>query len=277
MRIRFVLVGTVVGTVIGVTVSRVIRWWRTWGADPEEATKPLPGDDVVTAAVASETRGITIDAPPERVWPWLVQMGFGRAGWYSYDVLDQKGRSADGLVEAWQDLSVGDVMPTHPGGGFEVAALDPGRSLVLRSDTELVTAQANAWAERQATAAAKAGETPETMTPGLQASTAILGTTPQQFAASWAFVLEPIPGGQTRLVERFRVWYGEAGPFVPHVVMPVVGFGVFVMMQKQMVGIKARAEGLVVGAESVPAATPVVPAPPIPEEAPTEVAPAPAV
>ena len=68
-------------------------------------------------------------------------MGFGRAGWYSYDQLDQRGKSADTLVEAWQALAVGDIMPTHPGGGFEVAALEPGRSLVLRSDTALVTAQ----------------------------------------------------------------------------------------------------------------------------------------
>ena len=69
----------------------------------------------------------------------------------------------------------------------------------------------------------------------------LAGATPQQFSASWAFVLEPMPGGQTRLMERFRVWYGESG-FGAHVVMPVVGFGVFVMLQKQMVGIKARAE-----------------------------------
>jgi hypothetical protein len=265
MRIRFVVFGTVLGTVIGVTVSRVVRWWRTWGTDPLEATKPLPGDGAVADAVASETRGITIDAPPERVWPWLVQMGFGRAGWYSYDVLDQRGHSADAIVEPWQSLQVGDIMPTHPGGGFEVVSIDRGRSLVLRSDTELVTAQANAFAERQAAAASTAGEPPGTMTPGLAASSAVLGVTPQQFAASWAFVLEPIAGGQTRLIERFRVWYGEAGPFVPHVVMPVVGFGVFVMMQKQMVGIKARAEGLTpmpATVEVEPESTPAPTAPP---------------
>ena len=123
-------------------------------------------------------------------------------------------------------------MPTHPGGGFEVCAVEPGRSLVLRSDTALVAAQAAATAD---------GAETETVPAGLQASGALLGATPQQFAASWAFVLEPIDAGHTRLIERFRVWYGESG-FGAQVVMPVVGFGVFVMLQKQMLGIKARAE-----------------------------------
>ena len=61
-------------------------------------------------------------------------MEFGRAGWYSYDQLDQRGKSADTLDEgAWQALAVGDIVPTHPGGGFEVVrGFEPGRSLVLR-------------------------------------------------------------------------------------------------------------------------------------------------
>jgi len=237
MRVRIMVAGAVIGTALGVTVSAARRWRETWGIKADETVKPLPGDEVVTMPVASETRGITIDATPDQVWPWLVQMGFGRAGWYSYDQLDQRGRSADDLNEAWQTLAVGDIMPTHPGGGFEVVALEAGRSLVLRSDTALVKAQAEA-----AEASARDGTTAFEAAPaGLQASGAILGSTPQQFAASWAFVLEPIDPGQTRLIERFRVWYGESG-FGAHVVMPVVGFGVFVMLQKQMLGIKARAE-----------------------------------
>ena len=266
MRIRFMLFAAVLGTVIGVAVSRLVRWRRTWGADPEETTRRLPGDEVVTEPVASETRGITIDAPPERIWPWLVQMGFGRAGWYSYDRLDQRGKSADAIVEAWQPLAVGDIVPTHPGGGFEVAAIEPGRSLVLKSDTALVTAQAKAWAERPEKAKGEPG-TPapeaeseaekETRTAGLAASSAILGTTPQQFSASWAFVIEPMSGGRSRLIERFRVWYGESG-VASHVAMPVVGFGVFVMMQRQMLGIKTRAERL--AREGTPSTVPSAPA-----------------
>jgi len=57
--------------------------WRTWGIDPAEQARALPGDDLVTEPIATETRGIDIAAPPAAVWPWLVQMGYGRAGWYS--------------------------------------------------------------------------------------------------------------------------------------------------------------------------------------------------
>ncbi len=214
MRVRYMVAGAAIGTMLGVTISRARRWWQTWGIETDEKTKVLAGDDVVTVPVASETRGITIEAAPEDVWPWLVQMGFARAGWYSYDRLDQRGKSVDGIVADWQTLKVGDIMPTHPGGGFEVVAMEPGRSLVLRSDTALVAAQAAAAdAEAKAKAKTKGPETgvaDESVPAGLQASGAILGATPQQFSASWAFVLEPMPGGRTRLIERFRVWYGES-------------------------------------------------------------------
>jgi hypothetical protein len=252
MRVRNMLAFAAIGTLIGFSLSQIRRWWVSWGIDPEEGIRALPGDEVVPDPVASETRGITIEAPPEQVWPWLVQMGFGRAGWYSYDRLDQRGKSADGIVATWQTLKQGDIIPTHPGGGFEVVALEPGRSLVLRSDTALVMAQAAAAELAKeavpATTAVVGDEPPvqpatKPMPAGLAASGAILGATPQQFSASWSFVLEPIGGGRTRLIERFRVWYGESG-FGSHVIMPAVGFGVFVMLQKQMVGIKARAERL---------------------------------
>ena len=245
MRVRLALAGVVVGTTAGIAVSRIGRWRRTWGIDPNDAVRALPGDAVVPNPVAIETRGITIDAPPDRIWPWLVQMGFGKAGWYSYDRLDMRGGSADSIVDAWQTLKVGDIVPTHPGGGFEVVEMDPGQSLVLRSDTALVTAQAEAWAKRTATAtAATGGDDPiGSAPPGLAASSALLGATPQQFAASWAFTIEPIAGGRSRLIERFRVWFGESG-VASTVVMPIVGFGVFVMLQRQMVGIKTRTERL---------------------------------
>ncbi len=239
MRLRFMLAGVAIGTAAGIAVSEARRWRRTWGIDPDEAARALPGDDVVAQPVATETRGITIEATPDRIWPWLVQMGFGKAGWYSYDQLDQRGASADEIVGAWGDIKVGDIIPTHPGGGFEVVELQPDRALVLRSDTALVKAQAEAWAAKTGDAT----EPLETSTKGLAASGAILGQTPQQFSASWAFVIEPLEGGRSRLIERFRVWYGESG-VASHVVMPAVGFGVFVMMQRQMVGIRDRAERL---------------------------------
>ena len=148
MRVRNVIVGTVIGTVVGITISRTVKWRRTWGVDLAEAAKPLPGDDLVPTPSAIETRGITIDAPPEAVWPWLVQMGYGRAGWYSYDQLDTRGKSADTIVPAWQALEVGAVMPFSPDGGFAVRVVEPGRALVLSVDTELIERQTEAAASR---------------------------------------------------------------------------------------------------------------------------------
>jgi hypothetical protein len=255
MRMRLFLIGTVIGTVTAVAVTRARQWWHSWGIDSIEAARPLPGDDVVADAIGGETRGITIDAPPDAVWPWLLQMGYGRAGWYSYDQLDQRGKSVDEIVEAWQGLAVGDVVPTHPGGGFEVARIEPGHALVLRSDTALVTAQA------EAAQAAASGI--ETATTGVKISGAMLSGTPQQFAASWAFILEPLDGGRTRLIERFRVWFGTEQPG-SKLVMPFLGFGVFVMMQKQMVGIRERAERFAQVPRPIATAEPTDPAPVIP-------------
>lgn len=254
MRMRLFLLGTAIGTTAAIAVAQARRWHRTWGIEPDEATRPLPGDDVVAEPTGGETRGITIDAPPEAVWPWLLQMGYGRAGWYSYDQLDQRGTSAETIVPDWQTLAVGDIVPTHPGGGFEVVAIEPGRALVLRSDTAMVTAQAEA--------AKTAASGLETATAGVQASGAVLSGMPQQFSASWAFILEPQEGGRrTRLIERFRVWFGgEAAAPASRLVMPLMGFGVFVMMQKQMTGIRDRAERLArqgVGAGTTKAVEPV--------------------
>lgn len=243
MRIRNVVLGVALGTAVGVAASKVRGWWKTWGVEAGVATKPLAGDEVVPVALGDETRGITIAAPPEAVWPWLVQMGYGRAGWYSYDQLDQRGRSADEIHDEWQSLAVGDIVPTHPGGGFEVVVIEPGRALVLKSDTALVTAQA------EAAKAAAAGL--EAATAGVQVSGAMLSGMPRQYAASWAFVLEPLDGGRTRLIERFRIWFDETTSG-PAFVMPLVGFGLFVMMQKQMLGIRDRAERLAATAATAP-------------------------
>src|SRR6476646_1719595 len=228
MRKRIVLAGTVIGTAAGIGIGRLARWRRTWGIDPSEAAKPLPGDDLVPVSTAIETRGITRDAPPDAVWPWLVQMGFGRGGWYSYDQLDMGGTSATTLVPEWAEIGVGDIMPTTPGTGFAVRVVDPGHALVLFSDTALVESQMAPVAEAEA------------VPPGLVASGAFLRTAPQDFSASWAFVLEPLEGGRTRLIERFRVRFGAGGPQF-RVIAPVMGFGVFVMMRRQMLGIRDRA------------------------------------
>ena len=94
-----------------------------WGVDPTESDRMMPGDDLVDGPDAIDTRAIDIDAPVEAVWPWLVQMGYGRAGWYSYDVFDMDVPSALSVEQRWQSLAIGDILPTHPGGGFEVKVL----------------------------------------------------------------------------------------------------------------------------------------------------------
>ena len=208
------------------------RSWETWGVAEGEATRPLPGDDVVPDGQTLLTRGITIDAPPEAVWPFLVQMGYGRAGWYSYDQLDMKGSSADEIVPELQQLAVGDVMPTHPAGGFEVKQLEPNRALVVYFDTTLAESQASL-----ATAPISVADTP-----GLAASGRFLETaTPPQFAVSWAFVLEPHGSSGTRLIERFRGKFGP-GARMSALMLPLLGFGTFVMMRKQLLGIRDRVE-----------------------------------
>jgi hypothetical protein len=209
-------------------------WWLGWGVVPDEAAAALPGDEVIPAAATSETRGITIDATPAAVWPWLVQMGHGRAGWYSYDMIDMAGASADAIDPELQDLKVGDVMPTHPGGGFLVKLLDPGRALVLYADTELMQQQADA---------ARAAGTEQAPT-NIRATGAFMeNAQPTDFAASWAFVLEQLPTGQTRLIERVRTRFGESDKPWTRYTLPVMGFGVFVMVRRQLLGIQRRVEG----------------------------------
>ena len=204
-------------------------WWKTWGVVPGEASRELPGDELVPDAQAMDTRGITIEAPPERIWPWLVQMGYGRGGWYSIDQLDMRGGSAERIVEAWQDLAVGDVVPTHPGGGFRVRLLERNRALVLFGDPSTMQPMTRPEGE----------EVPA----GLAASGSFLAATPREFMASWSFVLEPLGPNRTRLIERMRYWSTEGTP-VTRAALTLLGFGVFVMMQRQMVGIRSRAEQL---------------------------------
>ena len=99
-----------------------------------EKRRPLPVDAIIPDPIFTSTHAITIDAPPEQVWPWIAQMGSGRAGWYSWDAIDNGGRpSSTGIVPAFQTVVPGDIMPAVPGAkdAFVVAAVDPPRDLVL--------------------------------------------------------------------------------------------------------------------------------------------------
>lgn len=218
-------------------------WWRSWGVDPVEAELALPGDDLVADATVVETRGLEIGAPPDAVWPWLVQMGYDRAGWYSYDVVDMKGGSADRIVPELQSLAVGDEVPNSPDTAFVVRALEPGRSLVLYADDATVHEQVAA-----ARAKKEAGEEVEETPANLKAASRMMPSMPE-FAASWAFVLSPLDDGRrTRLVERFRVRMPEPDGPAANVMGGMFGFGVFAMTRKQMLGIRDRAEAALIAA-----------------------------
>lgn len=121
-------------SVSAVVYVRYVRPWQlTWGAIALEASRRLPSDDLVLAPTFNATRAITIDAPPEQFWPWIVQMGLTRAGWYSYDLLDNLGRpSARRIIPELQDLRRGDTVPMSPDGkqGMRVHSVDAPRSMV---------------------------------------------------------------------------------------------------------------------------------------------------
>jgi len=108
----------------------------TWGATREETSGTYPGDELIPDPAHSSTMAATLPAPPERIWPWLVQMGYDRAGWYSWDKLDHSGKpSADRIVPQWQNLHQGQRLNSmaHGRDQMTVAVLEPGRTLVLRS------------------------------------------------------------------------------------------------------------------------------------------------
>ena len=194
-------------------------------ATPQEHKRPLPADILIPDPAAIVMHGVTIAASPECVWPWLVQMGSGRAGWYSYDWVDNGGHpSATEIIPAFQHVAPGDVLPSLPGvkDSFIVAAVQPERDLIL------------------SVPAAGGG-----------------------LLVSWEFFLEPFAQRQTRLLVRGRVgsqWpSGGAGkPVAPArpieriyallarlprwLMGPVALFGHGVMQARQLRGIKRRAE-----------------------------------
>ncbi len=111
-----------------------------WDATDTERIMPLPGDDLIPGGRGGATMATTIDAPPAAVWPWLLQMGCDRAGFYSWDRLDNGGRpSADRIHPEWQDVTVGSRLSCVPDGSawFDVALIEHERTFVLRSSLAL--------------------------------------------------------------------------------------------------------------------------------------------
>ena len=203
----------------GIAYDTLVRpWMQDWGATASERTETLPGDDVVQEVMSHHTRAITIEAPPEGVWPWLVQIGDRRAGFYSHDWVErfvfpgmvhyiERTHSANRIHVELQRVRIGDRINTGSIGKFEIGApitvLEPNRAFVI---------------------------------------------------GTWAFVLRPLPGGRTRLLvrERDSGWLRAAagrrsgiiraaGGFVDYVVGEPLHF---VMVTGMMRGLKQRAESL---------------------------------
>jgi hypothetical protein len=100
-----------------VYLTRICPWQLRWGATDDEIKRSMPGDDIVDNPSFNATRAVTIKAPAENIYPWIVQMGVKRAGWYSYDLLDNLGRpSAESILPEHQKIEVGDVIAMSPDG-----------------------------------------------------------------------------------------------------------------------------------------------------------------
>ena len=120
----------VVAAPLFITAPLYRRWHLRWGATDAEVAGEMPGDEIVPKAGFTTTRALTIDAPPRDVWPWIMQLGFGRAGFYSYDIFDNAGRpSANRIIDELQHPQVGDWVPmaakVNETTAFKIGAFKP--------------------------------------------------------------------------------------------------------------------------------------------------------
>lgn len=178
------------------------RWHLRWGATEAEVSTSLPGDELQPRAQFRATRAITIAAPPEGVWPWLVQVGCRRAGWYSNDLMDNLGHpSSPEILDEFQTLEVGQWVPMSAFGepteftAFKVADFDLHRWLL--------------WSK------------PE---------------------SSWVWELTPLADGATRLVSRVHAARDWRKPGTALLGVMLMEFGDFAMFRRMLLGIKERAE-----------------------------------
>jgi hypothetical protein len=104
----------------------------SWGATDEEVNRQMSGDHILEQPTFIATRAISIEASPEEIWPWIIQIGYKRAGFYSYDRLDNDGiHSSDIILPEYRGLRVGDLIPMTKEINAVVTELDPHRSMVM--------------------------------------------------------------------------------------------------------------------------------------------------
>jgi hypothetical protein len=206
---------TTLATASGAYLLGIRPWMQDWGATEPEEQQPLPGDEWVPQPTMATTLAVTVKARAPEIWPWLVQMGQGRGGWYTYDWLENliglDIHNAEQIVPAWQQLHVGDHLRFTPDPylgrlpvqGWTVVEIQPERALVLRQAPP---------------------ENPS------------LGT--------WAFVLSPIDAQTTRLLLRARGSdpVGVPKPVWRSLSLLLIEPMYFVMNRKMLLGIKQRAE-----------------------------------
>jgi len=201
---------------------------RYWGTTDAEIQQALPGDDLVPDLKGEYVHAITINAPAADIWPWLVQIGQGRGGFYSYELLENmigcKIKNADEIVPELQHLEIGDSIRMHPtmGNPYKVAAIEPNHSLVLLLRADM-----------------KTGNTFD-----------LNGKIPDKYQnSSWVFFLDERDDGTTRLISRSRNdWNDSLGN--------TIFFGIFgnftlEMDRKMLLGIKKWAEAATKSADVV--------------------------
>jgi hypothetical protein len=131
---RRILLATAAFLIIAtVFVWFVYRPWALhWGSTDAEIAGAMTGDELLANPIFDATRAVTILADPEHIWPWIVQIGYRKAGFYSYDRLDNDGiHSAEAIIPEYQSLMVGDMVPIAPGSFVKVASMEPNRSMLF--------------------------------------------------------------------------------------------------------------------------------------------------
>jgi hypothetical protein len=190
-------------------VTPLVRpWHMRWGATRAEVAAPMPGDDIVRRAQFNATRAITIQASPEQVWPWIAQLGYRRGGFYTYDLVDNAGeRSADRIINEYQRIQVGDLIPMwHEARGLAVA---------YRVDS-FQTNEWMFWVHRP-----HEHEQPD---------------------STWSWQLLRLGSDRTRLITRMKQDYRWQTPRLAMFNLILMEFGDFAMERRMLKGIKARAE-----------------------------------